>query len=108
MTEERDRRKRMKKQRIQLYAMCIGLSIAVVLGTSYVYFTIEIPTQTQVYIEYHNGTKKWILEEEVENQIDLIKPNYEDSMRKVINLNDGTIDYRFKHVDAIGAKPKLP
>ncbi len=39
---------------------------------------------------------------------DQIKPNHEDFMTKSTDLRDGTVDYRFKHVDAIGAKPKLP
>ena len=106
MNEDSDKKKKNNTKLIIGFSIFITLSIG--LGIGYGIYVTETPTLVEVHVEFYNGTKKWIHQEDMEELKDQIKPNYEDFMTKVTDLRDGTVDYRFKHIDAIGAKPKVP
>ncbi len=103
-------------------ARYISILLGLVFGVSFIGYIayaefVSDPTLTQVYFKFENGTGKWLDSEtmvtfKLQNGttvtmkvIDLAPIAYpEDFMAKTIHLKDGTIDYYFKHFDAIGSK----
>ena len=100
----------------------IAIALGIVLATGILGFIgysqfIHDPTLTMVHYKFQNGTGKWldsetmvthqfkngtIIEMKVIDLAPLVYP--EDFLAKTIHLKDGTIDYHFKHFDAIGSK----